>query len=131
MPKQSVDYYADIGIGILGRNSCKDLVDLMDGDTITNLANDTILSFYKGSQPTWELFYFSESGNLPTTNKIYPGVIKRDYVEDLKKDILKLNQHDSNVVEVKQIFHEPGSGASTIAKHVLWLLKTEMRCQFH
>ena len=128
MPKQSVDYNADIGIDILGSNSCEELVGQMDGDGLTELANDTILSFFKGSQPTWELFYFSESGHLPTTDKIYPGVIKRDYVEDLKNDILHLNQLDSNVVEVKQIIHEPGSGASTIAKHVLWLLKNEMRC---
>ncbi len=128
MPKGTVDYFLDIGIDILGTNSCEDLVNQMDADAITKLANDTILNFFKGAQPTWELFYFSEPCNLSTTGKIYPGVIKRDYVEDLKKDILRLNQLDSNVVEVKQIVHEPGAGASTIAKHVLWLLKNEIRC---
>jgi hypothetical protein len=48
-------------------------------------------------------------------------------VEDLRKEIVHLSK-ENEVVLTKQLVHEPGSGASTIAKHVLWQLKAEMRC---
>jgi hypothetical protein len=124
--RNAVNLYKDKGMDVLGCNICEQLCHAMTPEDMTVYANQTILSFFKGAEPSWELFYFSEPGSLPVTGKIYPGVIKRALVEDLRKEVVHLSQ-ENEVVLTKQLVHEPGSGASTIAKHVLWQLKAEMR----
>jgi hypothetical protein len=118
------DYYKKEGIDILGSKHCEDLKDRYNDDELTEYANREILGFFKGSEPTWELFYYSNPSCLPMTGKIYPGVIKREFVDSLVKDIGELNKYQNTIVARKRIIHQPGAGASTIAKHVLWKMVT-------
>jgi hypothetical protein len=117
----ATEYYRQEGIDILGSKHCHELIDRCNGDELTEFANTEILSFFKGSEPSWELFYFSNTSNLPVTGKLHPGVIQRDYVNTLLKDIEELNKYQNTIVARKRIIHQPGAGATTIGKHVLWL----------
>jgi hypothetical protein len=115
------DYHKKEGIDILGSKHCEQLSDEYNIDELTFFANCEILSFFKGSEPTWELFYFSNPSSLPVAGKIFPGVIKREYVDNLIKDVEELNKYQNTIVARKRIIHQPGAGASTIGKHILWI----------
>jgi len=115
------DFYKAEGIEILGSKHCEELNDQLNSDELTQLANSEIKSFFKGSEPTWKLFYFSDPSSLSVTGKILPGVIKREYVNNLLKDVEELNKYQNHIVARKKIIHQPGAGASTIGKHVLWI----------
>ncbi|MGH0155427.1 UNVERIFIED_CONTAM: hypothetical protein FKN15_044273, partial [Acipenser sinensis] len=113
------------------------LPDKMEGDSMTyldilqeneciNKEKDTTACkaeeeyFYRGGKVTWLNFYLSEmQESLP--------FIKRDKYEDLNSLIKKQSKLSKSLVCVN-LFHYPGCGGTTLAKHVLWDLRKTFKC---
>ncbi len=78
-------------------------------------------AFYKGGKVSWWNFYFSEQpGSMP--------FIKRDKFDYIIKTIIPDICSRKRVCEFFSIFHLPGCGGTTLAKHVLWTFKDKFRC---
>ncbi|KAL4648005.1 sterile alpha motif domain-containing protein 9-like [Arapaima gigas] len=79
--------------------------------------------FYRGGKVSWMNFWLSE--------KKYVGeFIERDVYRDVFKlitDTPKWSPNQTPVNDIK-IYHLPGSGGSTIARHVLWNNRKNFRC---
>ncbi|XP_053088570.1 sterile alpha motif domain-containing protein 9-like [Pangasianodon hypophthalmus] len=79
--------------------------------------------FYRGGKVTWENFWLAE--------KKYVGeMIQRDAyheVINLLEDSLKCSS-DQMPVKCINIYHQPGSGGSTVARQVLWRYRKDRRC---
>ena len=130
LPDDVMQYYHHRGLSILAKNECEHLLD--DKKDSCKFANEIISKFLKGDDPTWEIFYLANTSTIPVTGKILPGVVERSAVGKIVNDLRTLTVPNSSkgprAVIRKKILHEPGSGATTIAKHVLWTLRNEMRC---
>ena len=112
-------YFREEGLDIVGSNACEELKGL-NGDELGNQAKCEILGFYKGENPTWKLFFFSNPSSLPITGQILPGVIERRITTDLVRDIDQLDREKGLIVAKKRILHQPGAGASTVTMQALW-----------
>lgn len=75
--------------------------------------------FYKGAPPQWLNFYWAEQKNSP--------FVKRDMYQPLRSKIIKTTTKRWSIAHI-DLFHEPGSGGSTLAMQVLWDLRKELRC---
>ncbi|XP_026798769.3 sterile alpha motif domain-containing protein 9-like [Pangasianodon hypophthalmus] len=75
--------------------------------------------FYKGAPPQWLNFYWAEQENSP--------FVKRDLYQVLQRKISETKTKRSSIAHIN-LFHEPGSGGSTLAMQVLWDLRKELRC---
>ncbi|KPP65586.1 hypothetical protein Z043_115986 [Scleropages formosus] len=103
---------------ILSVNQCDDTnVDFKD--EIERVEQD----FYRGGKVSWISFWLSE--------KKYVGeFIERDVYKEISKlisDTPKWSMDQTPVNDIK-IYHLPGSGGSTIARHVLWNNRKNFRC---
>ena len=107
-------------LDILSRNECED-------DTLTQNDNDREKvrreveeKFYKGGNVSWWNFWFADH------------VLKRDVHDRLKEKVIDALEgkrlDDENKIGLVNIFHQPGAGGSTTARHILWDLKTKYRC---
>lgn len=77
--------------------------------------------FYRGGKVKWWNFYFCDK------DKERP-FIKRDKYENVKK-MIKSQLKDSKITCVLfNLFHDPGCGGTTLAMHVMWDLRHELRC---
>ncbi|KAJ8373048.1 hypothetical protein AAFF_G00271760 [Aldrovandia affinis] len=75
-------------------------------------------SFYRGGEATWWNFHLSSK-----------SVIRRDKHEYVTKSIrLKTSEPKNEACITFNLFHHPGCGGTTLAKHALWSLKKEFRC---
>ncbi|XP_060720291.1 sterile alpha motif domain-containing protein 9-like [Tachysurus vachellii] len=77
------------------------------------------LKFYKGTPPQWLNFYWAEQMNSP--------FVKRDKYQKLRRMINEIKNTSWSIDHIN-LFHEPGSGGSTLAMQVLWDLRKELRC---
>lgn len=78
-------------------------------------------NFYRGGKVSWWNFYFSEEpGSSP--------FIKRDKFEIIKHSIKHLVQSSEKTCAVFDLLHLPGCGGTTLAMHILWVLRKEFRC---
>ncbi|XP_047672290.1 sterile alpha motif domain-containing protein 9-like [Tachysurus fulvidraco] len=82
-------------------------------------AKEMELKFYKGTPPQWLNFYWAEQINSP--------FVKRDRYQELRKKINGIKNTSWSIDHIN-LFHEPGSGGSTLAMQVLWDLRKELRC---
>lgn len=74
------------------------------------------LAFFEGREIVrWEDFYAN-------------NVIERPETTSLKDSVDKLLRQRRNTAVVKNLYHRPGAGGSTIARHVMWLLKSSHCC---
>ncbi|XP_033858346.3 sterile alpha motif domain-containing protein 9-like isoform X1 [Acipenser ruthenus] len=113
------------------------LPDKMKGDSMTyldilheneciNTEKDTTACkaeeeyFYRGGKVTWLNFYLSEMQESLQ-------FIKRDKYEELNNLIQKQSWLSKSLVCVN-LFHYPGCGGTTLAKHVLWDLRKTFKC---
>ncbi|XP_031168442.1 sterile alpha motif domain-containing protein 9-like isoform X1 [Sander lucioperca] len=79
--------------------------------------------FYRGGRVNWLNFWLAE-------HKYLGDVIERDAFRDVSKllnDALKCNTDETPVNSIN-IYHHPGSGGSTVARHVLWNNRKDLRC---
>lgn len=77
--------------------------------------------FYRGGKVSWWNFYFCDK------DKERP-FIKRDKYENVKKMIRTQLKYPQKSCVRLILFHHPGCGASTLAMHVMWDLRKELRC---
>eukprot|EP00731_Ephydatia_muelleri_P034532 Em0064g14a len=56
------------------------------------------------------------------------NVIERPETTSLMESVDKLLRQRRNTAVVKTFYHRPGAGGSTIARHVMWLLKSSHCC---
>ncbi|XP_062419237.1 sterile alpha motif domain-containing protein 9 [Pungitius pungitius] len=77
--------------------------------------------FYKGGKVNWWNFYFCYK------DKEKP-FIKRDKYENVKKIIKSQLRDSKNMCSLLNLFHHPGCGGTTLAMHVMWDLRQEVRC---
>ena len=89
--------------------------------------NQAIKRYLQGGEPTWTVFAFSND-DYPTVQPIIKGVIKRELVQNIQDDLKASINFKDRCVFRKRIVHQPGSGATTIGKHVLWELRKKMKC---
>lgn len=105
---------------ILSRNECENQEWSNDEFARENLRQEEEEKFYKGGDVSWWNFWFADH------------VLKRDVHDRLKDKVLdalagkKLD--DDNKIGLVNIFHQPGAGGSTTARHILWDLKDNFRC---
>ncbi|XP_058240137.1 sterile alpha motif domain-containing protein 9-like [Hemibagrus wyckioides] len=91
-----------------------------EGETISPInAKNMELKFYKGAPPQWLNFYWAEKENSP--------FVKRDKYQELLTMINKTKNTSWSTDHIN-LFHEPGSGGSTLAMQVLWDLRKRFRC---
>ncbi|TNN65710.1 Sterile alpha motif domain-containing protein 9 [Liparis tanakae] len=76
--------------------------------------------FYKGGKVKWWNFYFCDK------DKEKPFV-KRDKYENVKK-MIRSQLKDTKMCALLNLFHHPGCGGTTLAMHVMWDLRQELRC---
>ncbi|KAM4731330.1 sterile alpha motif domain-containing protein 9-like [Anableps anableps] len=78
-------------------------------------------NFHRGGNVSWWNFYFSElPGSIP--------FIKRDKFDCIVKDFIPELRSLPKACVLLNLFHQPGCGGTTLAKHVLWSLKDQYRC---
>ncbi|MBN3279116.1 SAM9L protein, partial [Polyodon spathula] len=76
--------------------------------------------FYRGGKVSWVNFHLSEMpGSQP--------FIKRDKYEDLK-NLTEKQSNLSRCLGCVNLFHYPGCGGTTLAKHILWDLRKTFKC---
>ncbi|XP_041841872.1 sterile alpha motif domain-containing protein 9-like [Melanotaenia boesemani] len=95
--------------------------DQYDGEIFNQqLAEETEENFYKGAPPNWLNFHTSEHPEFKS------GFIQRDGFETLKNQIVEKSKLPA--VSAVKLFHQPGSGGTTMAMQVLWDLRKTFRC---
>ncbi|XP_040896301.1 sterile alpha motif domain-containing protein 9-like [Toxotes jaculatrix] len=104
-------------LDILCLNQCENTCDENNGD----LKKEVEKEFYRGGKVKWWNFYFCDK------DKEKPFV-KRDKYENVKKMIKSQLRDSKNMCVLLNLFHDPGCGGTTLAKHVMWDLRQEFRC---
>ena len=101
---------------ILSSNEC----DHEENDVRSNYVFDQReLEYYKGSEVTWWNFWCSTH------------VLERDINQDLRNFVdtaLKSGMADDNLIAPVFLYHQPGAGATTCAKQLLWDHRKSYRC---
>lgn len=107
---------------ILCENECKDTEIEKDKEQFKKFMKEKEKDFYRGGKVSWWNFYFSSEN--------YTSVfITRDRYEDLQNLIVSLsNSANQSPVETVNLYHHPGCGGTTLAKHILWNLQKQFRC---
>lgn len=80
-------------------------------------------TFYRGKKVSWKNFWLADNG-------LCGKIIEREACEEVSKmlnDLVHRNQFKYSVAKLK-MFHQPGSGGSTIARQVLWKQRKDLRC---
>ncbi|XP_072098436.1 sterile alpha motif domain-containing protein 9-like [Mobula birostris] len=84
---------------------------------------DKEMRFYKGGKVNWMNFWFAD-------NKYCGEIIKRDAYEKVESHLNSLLETATSAesVTIVTISHMPGSGGSTVARHILWDFRKRVRC---
>ncbi|XP_048870908.1 sterile alpha motif domain-containing protein 9-like [Brienomyrus brachyistius] len=80
-------------------------------------------NFYRGGKVSWMNFWLSEQKHVGE-------FIQRDTYKEISKrisDLPKWNMKQPAVYDLR-IYHQPGSGGSTVARQVLWNNRKNFRC---
>uniref|UniRef100_A0A3B4DAV8 Si:ch73-252p3.1 n=1 Tax=Pygocentrus nattereri TaxID=42514 RepID=A0A3B4DAV8_PYGNA len=90
------------------------------GRNLTEPENpQTLSNFYKGSPPNWINYYIAEEQNTP--------LVKRNGYNHIIKQIKKCREM-KRIFSYINLFHQPGSGGSTLAMQILWDLRKDFKC---
>ncbi|XP_078081922.1 sterile alpha motif domain-containing protein 9-like [Mustelus asterias] len=84
---------------------------------------DTEMHFYRGGKVSWMNFWLAENGRCGE-------IVKRDAYETVAEHLNHvLGRTDSKepVIAVT-LSHQPGSGGSTVARHILWDFRKRLKC---
>ena len=100
---------------ILGSNECEN-VKIAD-----ELLQQKEIEFYKGGKVDWLNFF-------------YDGVCCRDILTSLEDKVRSALQENAIEREITEginritLYHQPGSGGTTCARHVLWKFRKRFKC---
>ncbi|XP_053564117.1 sterile alpha motif domain-containing protein 9-like [Bombina bombina] len=107
-------------LGILCVNECSD-------KNLDNLSKEDVkeieATFYKGGKISWKHLWLAEQKKCGVF--IERGACNK--VQEILNGILHENTVRLPVARIK-IFHQPGSGGSTVARQILWKNRKELRC---
>uniref|UniRef100_A0A673NBB9 SAM domain-containing protein n=1 Tax=Sinocyclocheilus rhinocerous TaxID=307959 RepID=A0A673NBB9_9TELE len=94
-------------------------VNLMEQEQIQKIEQ----YFYQGGKIDWVNMWLADNNKCEE-------VIKRDAYAEINKMLEDLERSDSlkRSIENINIYHEPGSGGSTVARQILWNWRKKMRC---
>ena len=104
-------------IEVLGCNECDAESELMDQAHRDDKQKDEEFKFYRGESPSWWNFWYPNQ------------VCEREIHSELKKcveDALSSTCED-DIIDRVYVYHQPGAGGTTSAKHVLWDLRKQYR----
>ncbi|XP_067308750.1 sterile alpha motif domain-containing protein 9 [Pseudorasbora parva] len=105
---------------ILCENECENVFD-ENSPEFQEFRMKREAEFYRGDEVKWWNFYFSEKN-------IAEPFIKRDKYDQLKRIIESKTKNPTSTCVMLNLFHHPGCGGTTLAKHVMWNLRKDFRC---
>lgn len=115
----------DPGIDVNTANYMKEFLDILYIEDVSGISYDPHelkeegKEFLRGGTLKWSVYYAGDD----------PGLfdVKRDQMNSIIRHIEErhVNQKMSGIIE---IHHLPGSGASTLARRILWELRTKIPC---
>ena len=112
-PRQWREKWTDLSI--LSANECED----MDLDPQCRDAIEEEKHFYRGGQVSWYNFHLNNH------------IMERTIMQKIDDEIMKLSQvtvaADSHVPKL-MIYHMPGTGGTTLARHLLWKRRNTFKC---
>ena len=100
-------------IEVLGCQECDAESALMDQARRDDKQKNEEFKFYRGESPSWWNFWFP---NQVCEREIHSEL--RKYVEDAL-----LSTCEDDIIDRVYLYHQPGAGGTTSAKHVLWDLR--------
>uniref|UniRef100_A0A3Q3MGS7 SAM domain-containing protein n=1 Tax=Labrus bergylta TaxID=56723 RepID=A0A3Q3MGS7_9LABR len=105
------------------KNKDEDLLTALDILCLNQCENiyEDKEEFYRGGKVKWWNFFFCDK------DKQKP-FIKRDKYENLKRMIRSELRESKEMCVLLNLFHNPGCGGTTLAMHVMWDLRKEIRC---
>jgi len=104
-------------IEVLGCNECDTEYERHDKQQQKELEKEEEQKFYRGEPPTWWNFWFPDQF---CERKIY------DKLKKIVEEALRPSSgHD--FVDRVRIYHQPGAGGTTLAKHIIWTLRSNYR----
>uniref|UniRef100_UPI00398F07B1 sterile alpha motif domain-containing protein 9-like n=1 Tax=Pristiophorus japonicus TaxID=55135 RepID=UPI00398F07B1 len=97
-------------------------VDAKDEEWLKEI-RDKEMDFYRGGKVSWTNFWLAD-------NRHCGAIIKRDAYEIVKNHLNSVLEGEisKEPVITVTISHQPGSGGSTVARHVLWDFRKTLRC---
>ncbi|XP_078584352.1 sterile alpha motif domain-containing protein 9-like [Branchiostoma floridae x Branchiostoma japonicum] len=114
-------------LDVVCKNECENSEKLKDEAELERHRKEKEEEFWKGKKVDWWNFWLTE--NYQAVNG---QVLRRDN-HDTLKDIIVDNlkgdvEGEQRSVNIVQLFHHPGAGGSTMARHILWELRKKYRC---
>ncbi|XP_072339862.1 sterile alpha motif domain-containing protein 9-like [Scyliorhinus torazame] len=109
-------------IEVLRSDECSCINDANDEEWQEEI-REKEMHFYRGGKVSWMNFWLAE-------NRHCGEIIKRDAYETVNErlnQVLERASSKERVVTVT-ISHQPGSGGSTVARHILWDFRKRLRC---
>ncbi|XP_070184308.1 sterile alpha motif domain-containing protein 9-like [Littorina saxatilis] len=101
---------------VLSAKECEEF-ELTSGDQWRQIAETEEKYFYRGGKVSWLNFYFPYH------------VMERTLLSDLKHRVSELSEKVKNKEASRVIVgHMPGTGGTTIVKHLLWSLNKKYKC---
>ncbi|KAI3369136.1 hypothetical protein L3Q82_026102 [Scortum barcoo] len=107
-------------LDILCQNQCENIYD-ENSPEFHDFRIKVEEEFYRGGKVKWWNFYFCDK------DKEKP-FIKRDKYENVRKIIRSQLRDSKDMCVLLNLFHHPGCGGTTLAMHVMWDLRQEIRC---
>ena len=122
-----VDHYQKSGVNILGMNQCQHFQNPETRkEEHERIAKERTEAFLNGDETAWEIFMLSEPSKLASFEAVI-ALIERDITGRIITKIEALKNSD-NFISILALNHNPGAGATTVGKHILWKMKEKFRC---
>ncbi|CAK6964855.1 sterile alpha motif domain-containing protein 9-like [Scomber scombrus] len=105
---------------IISVDQCDDTkLEIMSKDEIEQIES----YFCQGGKIDWINFWLADKHKCG-------DIIKRDAYQEAYKILDNIAQHTKVIrpIESVNIYHQPGSGGSTVARQILWSWRTNVRC---
>ena len=92
-------------------------------EELKRIADEKTQEFMKGGNPDMEIFLLAEPSKLPFS--AMSALVERDITKRIEAKIEA--SRDSTFVTLLSLNHNPGSGATTVGKNILWIFKDKYR----
>lgn len=109
-----------VDLEILSRNECEDQELARDQMRLAKHQRDEQEKFYKGENVSWWNFWFHDH--------VLKRKVHEQLMEKVKDAMEGRKAEDDNKIGLVNIYHQPGAGGTTTARHILWDLKRKYRC---
>ncbi|XP_070549789.1 sterile alpha motif domain-containing protein 9-like [Ptychodera flava] len=110
-------------LSIVCQNECENTDMNKDNPNFEDFIQSMEVDFYRGQKVSWWNFHLND--------KHYNHVLKRDIHQQLNEIVQNavrgVNDISPRVVQVR-LFHQPGAGGSTVARHIIWDFHKTYRC---